>query len=58
MRVALISDIHGNRVALETVLAAIEQDAPGPDRLPRRCRRDGSRPGRHRSICCNRSAAR
>lgn len=28
MRVALISDIHGNRVALETVLAAIEQDAP------------------------------
>jgi putative phosphoesterase len=28
MRIALISDIHGNRVALETVLAAIEQDAP------------------------------
>ena len=28
MRVALISDIHGNRVALETVLAAIERDAP------------------------------
>lgn len=28
MRIALISDIHGNRVALETVLAAIAQDAP------------------------------
>jgi predicted phosphodiesterase len=28
MRIALISDIHGNRVALETVLAAVEQDAP------------------------------
>lgn len=28
MRVALISDIHGNRVALETVMAAIERDAP------------------------------
>lgn len=28
MRVALISDIHGNSVALETVLTAIERDAP------------------------------
>jgi len=28
MRVALISDIHGNTVALETVLTAIERDAP------------------------------
>jgi predicted phosphodiesterase len=28
MRVALISDIHGNRVALETVLANLERDAP------------------------------
>ena len=28
MRIALISDTHGNRVALETVLAAIELDAP------------------------------
>lgn len=28
MRVALISDIHGNTVALETVMAAIERDAP------------------------------
>lgn len=28
MRVALISDIHGNKVALESVLAAIEHDAP------------------------------
>jgi predicted phosphodiesterase len=28
MRVALLSDTHGNRVALETVLAAIERDAP------------------------------
>lgn len=28
MRVALISDMHGNRVALETVLAALQRDAP------------------------------
>lgn len=28
MRVGLISDVHGNRVALETVLAALERDAP------------------------------
>jgi predicted phosphodiesterase len=28
MRVALISDMHGNRVALETVIAAMERDAP------------------------------
>ena len=28
MRVALISDIHGNRVALETVLSAIEKEMP------------------------------
>ena len=28
MKVALISDIHGNFVALEAVLAALEQDAP------------------------------
>jgi putative phosphoesterase len=28
MRVALISDMHGNRVALETVIAALERDAP------------------------------
>ena len=28
MRVALISDIHGNLVALETVLAEIERDEP------------------------------
>jgi predicted phosphodiesterase len=27
MRVALISDMHGNRVALETVIAAMERDA-------------------------------
>lgn len=28
MRVGLIADVHGNRVALETVLAALERDAP------------------------------
>ena len=28
MRVALISDIHGNRVALETVLSEIEKESP------------------------------
>src|SRR5215218_2757763 len=28
MRVALLSDIHGNRVALATVLTAIEREAP------------------------------
>ncbi len=28
MQVALISDMHGNRVALETVVAAMERDAP------------------------------
>lgn len=28
MRVALISDMHGNRVALETVIEALERDAP------------------------------
>ena len=28
MRVALISDMHGNRVALETVVEAIKRDAP------------------------------
>ncbi|MCA9860678.1 MAG: metallophosphoesterase family protein, partial [Thermomicrobiales bacterium] len=28
MRVGLISDVHRNRVALETVLAALARDAP------------------------------
>ncbi|MDQ3162939.1 MAG: metallophosphatase family protein, partial [Actinomycetota bacterium] len=28
MRVALVSDVHANAVALETVIAALDRDAP------------------------------
>ncbi|MEZ4624560.1 MAG: metallophosphoesterase family protein [Thermomicrobiales bacterium] len=46
MKLAVISDIHGDAQALDRVLAAIDDEGIGADRLPRRCALSGYEPRR------------